>query len=174
VVNLPFLNPPELPTLGQWPFLRAATDDRGDWAIVLPGRRYIDNAPEIPGPGVLPITRQITFNLHYVPGNPTVVTRTFPLGGEHSLRNTALRGRVVGPGGRPIAGAQITTSAGPVTSTTRDDGEWRLYFAFDQFAQDSLTSVTVTATTPEGATASNSSVQVRGDGTVVVPTFRFP
>jgi hypothetical protein len=37
-----------------------------------------------------------------------------------------------------------------------------------------MTGVTVTATTPDGATASDSSAQIKADATVVVPTFRFP
>jgi hypothetical protein len=175
VVNLPFLNPPELPPLGAWPFLQTRTNDRGDWALVLPGRRYIDNIAEIPAAGSPPITKQFTFNIHYVAGAPpTVVPRTFALGREHSLRNTALRGQVMGPGGRPISGAQITTSVSPATSVSRNNGVWFLYFDFDEFAPGTVTAVTVTATTPDGSTASDSSARIKADATVVVPTFRFP
>lgn len=174
VVNLPFLNPPELPPLGPWPFLKSTTNDHGDWAVVLPGRRYIDNTAEIPAAGT--ITKPITLNVQYVPNSPpTAYTRTFALGGEHSLRNTALRGQVVGPGGRPISGAQITTSAGPASSVSRSNGLWFLYFGLDEFDPTLPDpNVTVTATTPDGATASDSSAVVKPSATVVIPTFRFP
>ena len=83
------------------------------------------------------ITKQITFNVQYVPNSPpTAYTRTFALGREHSLRNTALRGQVVGPGGRPIGGAQITTSVGPATSVSRQNGLWFLYFGLDRVRPD--------------------------------------
>jgi hypothetical protein len=174
IVNLPpFLQPQELPplTLAEWPFVRATTSARGDWVLVLPGRRYLDNAPEIPGGfNPPPITKRFTLRVHYSAG-PVDLPQTVALGTEHSVRNTALRGQVVGPGGRPMAGAQIATSAGPATSVSRGDGVWFLYFALDQLT---VNNVTVTVTTPDGATASDSSATLRAGATVVVPTFHLP
>ncbi|HEY8147685.1 MAG TPA: hypothetical protein VIK51_02060 [Vicinamibacteria bacterium] len=177
VVGLAFLQPPELPALPDWSrFLKAKTNEKGDWAILLPGRRYLDPMPELPAPNQLPVRKAITFDVHYDPNSPpTSYTRTFELGGEQSLRNTALRGQVVGRGGRPVTGAQITTSLGSGTSVSRDNGIWFLYFGIDQFPPNAAgPSVTVTATTPDGASASDSSGVVQPGGTVVIPTFRFP
>ena len=55
IVNLaPFLNVPPALTLAQWPFVKATTSASGDWALVLPNRRYLDNTAEIlPNPNVL-------------------------------------------------------------------------------------------------------------------------
>jgi hypothetical protein len=171
VVGLAFLQPAELPPLGDWSrFLKVKTNENGDWAIVLPGRRYIDALPEVPAPGQLPIDRQVTVRIHYPAGAVDVPT-TVRLGTEHSVRNTALRGQVVGSGGRPIAGAQVTTSVGPGASASRADGVWFLYF---DILQPDVANATVTVATPEGATASDPNVQVRRGATVVVPTFRFP
>lgn len=173
VINLPpFLQPPELPPLAVWPFLQARSSAAGDWTIVLPGRRYVDNAPEIPAvlnPPPPPIKKQITVRVHG-PNGAVDVQPDVELGTEHSIKNTALRGQVVGPGGRPIGGAHIATSVGPETSVSQDNGLWFLYFDLNQI---SVNNVTVTVTTPNGATASDSSASVKHDGTVVVPTFHF-
>jgi hypothetical protein len=173
LLNLPpFLAPPELPplTLAEWPFTRAVTAASGDWALVLPGRRYLDNAAEIMALNAPPITRNLTIRITD-PGGATVdLQRTVTLGGEFSLRGTALRGQVLGGAGQPIAGAQISTSVNGLTSVSRPNGIWFLYFDFDQ---PTVNVVTVTATTPGGASASDPAVQLRHDATVVVPTFHF-
>jgi hypothetical protein len=174
VLNLtPFLAPPELPPLAaaDWPFLATATNARGDWALVLPSRRYYDAAPEIT-PGINPPALERTFaiRIHYSPTPFDVNEPNVELASDHGVRNTALRGQVVGPGGRPIAGAQISTTVSAATSVTRANGTWFLYFDLDQ---PDVNSVTVTATTPDGATLSASSVDVRNRATVFVPTFHF-
>jgi len=172
----PFLAPPELPPLvaADWPFMEATSSARGDWILVLPPRRYINNTAEIPpGMNPPPITMPITVRIHYDGGPLDLLLPNVELGTDVAVRNTALRGQVVGPGGRPIAGAEITTSLGPQTSRSRDNGLWFLHYPLDQFPPGSITPVTVTALAPDGATANDSSTSVKSGATVVVPTFHF-
>ena len=106
-----------------------------------------------------------------IPGGPVInLQRQVPYGREFSLRQTALRGQVSGPSGRPISGAVITTSVNGLTSASRANGLWFLYFAFDQ---PTVNAVTVTATTPAGASASIPTAHLAHDATTVVPTFHF-
>lgn len=184
VLDLPLLTPAGEPALGDWPFLQATSGPNGDWAIVLPGRLYIDATPEIPPPPVppanaAPLTKRLQLRVTYLdrssttyPNNSSVTSREQPvvLGSEHALRNTALRGQVLGPGGRPIEGARITTSVNAMTSTSRGDGSWTLYFALNQ---DAVPNVSVTATTPAQASATYATASVQADRTVLVPTFQF-
>jgi hypothetical protein len=169
VINLPLLQPPNLPQLNDWPFMKTTSDARGDWAIVLPGRRYIDNAAEVLQPNDPPIRKQISLRIHYLAGSVTTVQELL-LGSEHSVRNTALRGQVLGPGGKPLANARIETSVSAATSTSRLDGAWFLYFDLNQVAVPNLS---VTATTPDGASATDSTATLQRGSTVVVPTFHF-
>jgi hypothetical protein len=177
IINPPaFLAPPELPPLvaADWPFFESRTSDRGDFVLLLPHRRYIDNTPEVPpGANPPPITMPITLRIGYDSGPALVLLPNVVLGGEHSVANTALRGQVVGPGGRPVADAEITVSVGAQTSRSRVNGLWFLYFDLDQFPVNVPTPVTVTATTPDGAAASDSTASVLRGATVVVPTFQF-
>ena len=167
VINLPFLAPTTLPALGDWPFLSANTDARGDWTLVLPDRRYIDNAPEIPPQ---PVVKPISVRVHY-PSGAVTRQRNVRLGTEFALRNTALRGQVLGAGGKPITDAVISTSVNALTSKTRADGVWFLYFDLNQAA---VANLTVTATIPTGTSATASAVTLQPEATVVVPTFQFP
>lgn len=169
VINLPLLAPPELPPLADWPFLRARSSASGDWALVLPGRRYIDNAPELPPPASLPVTKQLSVRIGY-PGGPVTRLQTVVLGSEHAVSNTALRGQVLGPGGRPLAGVPITTSVDAHASLTRADGSWRLYFDLNQAA---VAQLAVTAAPPGRAPKTDTSATLQPGGTVVVPTFHF-
>lgn len=169
MINLPILQPTNLPPLGDWPFLRATSDANGDWALVLPGRRYIDNTAEIPPANSPPIRKQISVRVNY-PAGPVTRVQDVLLGSEHPVRNTALRGQVLGPGGRPIAGARIRTSVSAATSTSRRDGVWFLYFDLNQ---GPVANVSVTATTPDGASATDSTAMLQPEATVVVPTFNF-
>lgn len=168
-VNLVFQQPQELPPLGPWPFLQARSDERGDWAIVLPGRRYYDNTLELRPPNAPPIVRPITVRVH-LPNGPLDLVENVTLGSEHSVRNTALRGQVTGGGGTPLPGAVVTTTVSGATSVTRANGLWFLYFDLDQA---DVPNVTVTVTAPDGTTASDSTARVRHGATIVVPTFHF-
>ncbi len=169
-LNLPLLQPPNLPPLTDWPFLRSVSGAGGDWALLLPGRRYIDNAPEIAPANTLPLKKQITLRLAYPDGAVNTV-QDVVLGSEHAVRNTALRGQVLGPGGRALAGVAITTSAGARSSVTRADGLWTLYFDLNQAG---IANVSVTATAPGQAPQTDATVTLRPGSTVFVPTFHFP
>jgi hypothetical protein len=173
-VNLaPFLGPAELPPLAiaDWPFIRATTGVNGDWALVLPGRRYLVNAAEIPAnPNPPPVTKQFDLRITHPDGTVINLQRTLELGRELSLKSTALRGQVMTAGGEPIRGAVVSTSVNGLTSSTRANGVWFLYFDFDQ---PTVNNVTVTATAPNGTTASDSTARVMHEATTVVPTFHL-
>jgi hypothetical protein len=172
IVNLPaFLAPAELPALLQadWPFLKATSSATGDWVLVLPSRRYLDNTAEIP-PNPNPLSKVFDLRLT-IPNSPVInLQRQIEYGREFSLRQTALRGQVSGSSGRPIAGATIATSVNGLTTTSRPNGLWFLYFDFDQAT---VNNVTVTATTPSGASTTDPTAHVEHDATTVVPTFHF-
>ncbi len=173
-LNLPILNPPELPPLGAWPFMVTESSATGDWALVLPGRRYIHPAAEslpVTNPPTPPLTDVVTTRVTYSPGVFTDVPLTVEFAAEIALKNTALRGQVTGPGGRPLPGVQITTSLDARQSVTRADGMWFLYFDLNQA---NVAGVTVTATRPDGTAASAVGIPVRRFATVVVPTMQFP
>ena len=173
-LNLPILNPPELPALAAWPFMVTESSASGDWALVLPGRRYINAAAEslpVTNPPTPPLTAVVTTRVTYALGLVTDVPLTVEFAAENALRNTALRGQVTGPGGRPLAGVSITTTVNARQSVTRADGVWFLYFDLNQA---DVAGVTVTATLPDGTTASAVGVPVRRFATVVVPTMQFP
>jgi hypothetical protein len=163
LVNLPAINPPNPP----WPFTNSTTSDSGDWAILLPDRRRLGFLSETTVPAPLPLIVRIQY-----PDGTTVDTPNIPvtLGRENAIANTALRGIVVGPGGRRVAGATIETSLGPEPSVTRPDGQWFLYFNPNQ---PDASNVTVTATAPDGTTAIAIGVEVKQRATVVVPTIQI-
>lgn len=170
IINLPpFLNVPPPLTLAQWPFIRATTSASGDWALVLPNRRYLDNTPEIP-PNANPLTKTFDLRVTQPDGTTIVLQRSIPFGREYTLKLTGLRGQVSTIAGRPIANAQVATSVSGLTTTTRANGLWFLYFPFDQLT---VNNVTVTVTTPSGASASTNTAHLEPDATTVVPTFHF-
>ena len=174
VTNLPFLPPQQLPSdlapLADWPFLRAVSGAGGDWVLVLPGRRHFDTTVELPPANTLPLKRQILVRVGY-PGGAVTTIEDVVLGSEHSVRNTALRGQVLGPGGRPIAGAGITTSASARSSVSRADGLWTLYFDLNQAG---AANISVTATPPGQAPKTDATATLRPGSTVFIPTFHFP
>lgn len=174
VIHLALLQPAGQPILGSWPFMRTSSAANGDWALVLPGRLYIDPAPEVPAvlppPNSPPMTKQISVRVVYPTGTVTTLQNVV-LGDEHSVRNTGLRGQVLGSGGSPIVGARITTSVSAAVSTTGRDGSWFLYF---DLGQPAVANLSVTATTPSQASATDSTASVQPDAAVVVPTFHFP
>ena len=173
-LGLAILNPPELPPLGPWPFLATESSATGDWALVLPGRRYIDATAEqlpVTNPPTPPLTAAITIRVTYSAGVFTDVPLTVQYANETSLRCTALRGQGVAAGGRPIAGAAITTDVDARQCVSRADGVWFLHFDLNQ---PDVAAATVTATLPDGTTASVAGVPVQRFATVVVPTISFP
>src|SRR6185295_11707205 len=98
-----------------------------------------------------PVTHDVTIRVTFPDASTIDVPRTVPLGTEFSVTQTAMRGRTVDKNGRPIAGTVLTTSANADTARSRDDGQWSLYFPLNQL---DIPAVTVTATTPDGASQS--------------------
>lgn len=158
----PVPNPPPPP----WTFLSCVTGADGNWAILLPDRlRFKNVAPATTAPVTHPVTIRVT-----EPGGAFVdVARTIALGTDVSVTQTALRGRAVDGRGLPLADLTIQTSAGAGLSRSRADGQWSFYFPLNQ---PDVPAVTVTATTPGGASQSVTTPVVNGK-TVVVPTFAF-
>jgi hypothetical protein len=163
LINLPAITPPNPP----WPFTSSTTSQSGDWALLLPDRRRLGFLNETMAPPPLQLIVRILY-----PDGTVVDTPHIPvtLGRENAVANTALRGRVVGPGGRPIAGALIETSLSPEQSETRPDGQWFLYLDPNQ---PDASNVTVTATAPDGTAATATGVEVKQRATVVVPTIHI-
>jgi hypothetical protein len=89
-------------------------------------------------------------------------------GKENSLKQTALRGRVVKPGGTALSGVRITTSLAPGESFSGSDGQWFYYFELRQAGGP----VTVTATSPDGLTK-DVQTQIVPRATTVVPAIEL-
>jgi hypothetical protein len=158
----PVPNPPP----PAWTFLSCVTGDDGNWAILLPDRLRFKNV----GPATTAaVTHPVTIRITQPDGAFIDVARTIALGTEVSLTQTALRGRTVDARGLALSGVTIQTSAGPATSQSRPDGQWSFIFPLNQ---PDVPAVTVTATTPGGASQSVTIAVVSGK-TVVVPTFAF-
>jgi hypothetical protein len=87
------------------------------------------------------------------------------IGKENTLPQTALRGQVVDPGGKPVFGAKITVSVLEGESITGNDGQWVFYCEL----RTSSGGVTVTATTRDGRTRSAQCEMVGGKTTIVPP-----
>ena len=100
---------------------------------------------------------QITVRIRLPDGGPLDLTVAAPSSSAPSfaVRNTALA-RPGGRAGRPrrSPARRSRRRSGRRRRRSRADGLWFLYFDLDQ--RRSVTSVTVTATTPDGATASDS------------------
>jgi hypothetical protein len=165
-----------LPALPDWPFWATRTGASGDWAVLLPDRRRIGFPAETPvasNPPVPPLApAPMTIRIAYPSNGPVITIPNVPitLGRENTVPNTALRGRVVGPGSRPLADAAITTSVNALASRSRADGSWALYFDANQADANN---VTVTATAPAGNSATAQGVAVKQRATVVVPTIHL-
>lgn len=171
--NLPPLN---LPPLSDWPFRVTRTGASGDWALLLPDRRrlgFTNETPAVttpPSPPLAPVP--MTIRIEYPSNGPVVNIADVPitLGRENAVPNTALRGRVTGPAGRPLEGAAITTSVNALTSHSRSDGSWSLYF---DPGQTDVPNASVTASAPGGNTVTVPGVAVRQRATIVVPTIHL-
>lgn len=136
--------------------IRYRTDEDGQWVLVfadgVPATASVDVTIELPGadPIVLPD----------VPVEP---------GGESTLAQTALRGRIVSPGTDP-ATATVRVTGSPGAAGVRANGLWAYYFPPNQ----SDARVTVTATLPDGRSQRTTDVPVGANRTSVVPDFSFP
>jgi hypothetical protein len=145
-------------------FKECFTDGRGEWVLALIEKKQRDDiADRSSQPDFAHSRIRVS-----APGNEYAVDLSITPGVESSLRQTALRGRIVKPGGSPISGAKITTSVGSGHSVSRIDGQWIFYF---ELRQDDGP-VTVTATTPDGRTASQNSRIVQRT-TEIVPTIEI-
>ncbi|WP_447602799.1 hypothetical protein [Nitrospira sp. Nam80] len=134
------------------------TDFLGEWVLVLIERKKDEPPPDLEHSRIrvhLP-DKQYDVDLHIRPGE------------ENSVRQTALRGRTVKPGGMPASGAMITTSAGEGESIVGADGQWSFYFDLRQGDGP----VTVTAKGIDGLTGSKSHQIVHGQ-TTTVPTIQL-
>jgi len=139
-------------------FTKCSPDSQGNWVLVLIEKHKEDPAPDF-------AHARVRFQLG---ANQDDVALAIVPGAENAIRQTALRGRVVGGSGRGIAGARITTSLGGVESATKADGEWSLYFRLSQ----GNAQVQVTATTVDGRTA-RQNIQIQQGKTLVLPTMKI-
>lgn len=134
--------------------VRYRTDADGQWVLVfpdgVPATARVDVTVELPGRD--PVT---------LPGVPVEP------GGEATLPQTALRGRITAPGVDP---ATATVWVGDTPGGIRTDGTWVFYFPPTQ----PETRVTVTARLPDGRTQRVPDVQVSPRETRTVPAFSFP
>jgi hypothetical protein len=168
VVDIPAL-PALNPAAPAWPFVATRTGASGDWALLLPDRRRIG----FPGETTVQPTQLMTVRVQHPNGGPVVNIAQVPvtLGRENAVANTALRGAVARAGGQPLQGVVITTSDNALTSTTRSDGRWTLYLDPNHLG---ALNVAVTATAPDGSSATLNGVAIIRRATVVVPTIHLP
>jgi hypothetical protein len=147
------LTAPALPN----PFrlFNGVTDARGNWAVAILQTQPVGQLPDFGHS-----------TIHVASAAPYDVMLALTPGAAGVRRQTALRGRVVTPAGRPIAGATIATSAAPGLSTASASGDWFFYFDLGQAAGP----VTVTATAPNGH-LNQQATQIVAESTVVVPTI---
>lgn len=87
---------------------------------------------------------------------------------ENYVRQTALRGRVVKPGGFGLSNVKVTTSVAPGESLSKADGQWFFYFELRQAGG----AVTVTAVSPDGLT-NNAQTLIVPRTTAVVPAIEL-
>jgi|SRR6266404_3341356 len=152
----PVLPVPPPPPAGQAPeppyfipFIECDTNKRGDWVLALIEANAAHNPVHF---------EHSRIRVNLASGAYEADVAIIP-GTENSLRQTALRGRVVKPGGTPLPGTKITTSIAPGESIARADGQWFFYFELRQGGG----SVTVTATAPNGDTATRVAQIVPGE-----------
>lgn len=159
------LTAPALPNRFQV-FSTCQTNAQGDWVIsFVETARIADN--ENP-----PDFANSKIKVHVPAG-----AYEFPLeikpGQENAVRQTALRGRVVKPGGIGLPGIKITTTVESGESLTKADGQWFFYYQLRQSKEgDPLINVTVEAKAPDGKTKSVNT-QIKPGATSVVPAIEL-
>ncbi len=147
-------------------FSSCQTNAQGEWVISCIETKPIDM-------GIPPDFTNSIIRVHL----PGPAAYEFPLvikpGEENAVPQTALRGRVVNPGGVGLAGVKITTSVETGEALTRADGQWFFYYKLRQAKpNDPLIDVTVTATAPDGKTG-NVDTQIKPGATSVVPAIEL-
>lgn len=103
------------------------------------------------------------------PGDIDVPQVCVVRGYSTSLAQAAFRGWVLRRG-VGIAGASVAVAGQAATTTTGADGGWTYCFELNQPGA----TVDVTATLPDGASQTQSNIEIRPRATVLVPTFTFP
>jgi hypothetical protein len=161
------LTAPSLSNADFQAFRSCPTNAQGEWVIsFIEKKRLADqaNPPNFNNAKIkvnLPAGADYSFPLIIKPGEVNVV------------RQTALRGRVVKPGGIGLPGVKITTSVESGEALTRADGQWFFYYKLRQPQQnDPLINVTVTATAPGGNTK-NVNTTIKPGATSVVPVIEL-
>jgi hypothetical protein len=132
------------------------TDTDGQWVLVFPDG--------VPASGLVTVTIA-------APGVAPVEVLDVPVtaAGEAVLPQTAMRGRIRAAGVDPRK-AVVDVAGAPGVAGVRADGVWAYYFPPTQPA----TTVTVTATLPDGRDQSVAGVAVTPRTTTTVPDFSFP
>jgi hypothetical protein len=134
---------------------RYLTDRTGRWVLVFPTDQPTG-------------TSQVTIA---VAGQPAVTVPVEVEQGELTvLLQTALEGRVRTTDGPGIAGATVTVTGRPGTTSSRPDGSWSYHFPSDQ--QDET--VQLTAVLPDGRRQTRDDVAVTSRSTASVADFEFP
>lgn len=120
------LTAPSLPNANYQAFRSCQTNSQGEWVISFIEKTPADDPANEPNFD----NSKIKVNL------PGPAAYDFPLvinsGKENVVRQTALRGRVVKPGGFGLAGVKITTSVESGEALTRADGQWFFYYKLRQ------------------------------------------
>jgi hypothetical protein len=131
------------------------TGPDGQWVLVFPD-------DQLSGPVTVRFTAE--------PGAPSEDAANVPVvaGRTTSLRETVLRGWTLTSAGAPLAGVTVEVSGLPPV-LSEADGAWTAYFGVTQ--QD--TDVSVTASLPDGRSATQPNVHVTARDTTPVPTFRL-
>jgi hypothetical protein len=135
------------------------TDDSGEWILAFP-----DDHPS----GEVTLTATLPND-----GNPVVITVPdiwIEQGRVSSLRQTALRGRVIDVAQVGIDGATVAVEGLDGQTRAGTDGIWTYYFPLDQTGP---IKVSVTATHPDGRTMTQTNIEVKPKETSAVPVFGF-
>ena len=144
-------------------FVKCLTNKRGEWLLCFiekERRDPVDPVPDFPNSRIhVGLPGAAAYDISPLEIKP---------GQENSVRQTALRGGVIKPGGVPLAGVKITTSVAAGEAISKSDGRWFFYFELKQAAA----AVTVTATTPDGLT-NTAQTQIVPGRTVVVPAIEL-
>jgi hypothetical protein len=161
------LTAPSLPNAHYQAFRTCQTNSQGEWVLAFIETNPFSDQENPPN-----------FNNSKIKVNlPGTAAYDFPLvinaGQENVLRQTALRGRVVKPGGIGLAGVKITTSVESGEALTRVDGQWFFYYKLRQAKQtDPLIDVMVKATAPDGKTG-NVNTKIKPGATSVVQAIEL-
>ncbi|MEK6279409.1 MAG: hypothetical protein AABN95_03570 [Acidobacteriota bacterium] len=143
-------------------FLSCKTDRRGDWVISFVEKVRPEPMDE------LPKLDESKIHVNLPAGGAYDIDLAITPSTENAVRQTALRGRVVKPGGIGLSNVKVTTSVAAGESRSKADGQWFFYFELRQAGG----AVTVTALSPDGLTK-NAQTQIEPRTTSVVPAIEL-